>query len=57
MRAYLLSGALLLALAACVSNPPRCGHRLTPINPQSAQPGFISIPWAGAAHSAKAAQS
>lgn len=57
MRAYLLSGALVLALAACVSHPSRCGHRLSPINPQSIRRGFNVQPRPRGAHGIEAAQS
>ncbi|MBW4052584.1 MAG: hypothetical protein HIU85_14200 [Proteobacteria bacterium] len=32
MKRQLLCCAMLLALAACASHPPRCDGRLTPIN-------------------------
>lgn len=57
MRMCLPSIALLLALAACASHPPRCGRRLTLINPQLLRPSVIASPGGGAVHSTKAAHS
>jgi len=34
VKKYVLTCFLPLVLAACASHPPRCGSRLTPINPQ-----------------------
>jgi hypothetical protein len=53
MKTYPLVCALLLALAACASQPPRCG-RLTPINRQSMPSDFNFDIHGVAAHSAKA---
>lgn len=47
MKAHIPLSALLLALAACASHPPRCGSRLTPINPQPIRSDLAAgIRWA-----------
>lgn len=56
MKAHVPLSALLLALAACASHPPRCGSRLTPINPQPIRSDLAAgIRWA-AAHPVKPVQ-
>jgi len=57
MRICLPSVVLLLALAACAAHPPRCGHRLTPINPQPIRPAFIASRRVRTVHSTKVTRS
>jgi hypothetical protein len=57
MKRYFLGLALLLALAGCASQAPRCGGRLAPINRPWMPGDPHSDPRSAAAHSVKASRS